>query len=343
MPKRLRVAARRLLTKRNLGFLALLVLWEVAKDRFAGWANAGIDERSGPVMDFLWPYLQELAVAPLGYTVAVAIVVLLILFGHAYLSEGQEQAIPEPVVGPSGSVERDPSPDLNMSSAAFQIAGITENSNLGDNEVDKLTAALGRVRQLAHYGEITVWGKEITSSNSALGVWSPIPKDYWRSKEFNPILLVESSPDTVEKHTIIDGAAMGKAVNSPDYTDTYVNSAELAQAIGQETVVQPIQGPRQTVNIAANKLPNHGHMTFSHSLQRVPSKTETTLVCTSADNGYAVDDPIHGDFGFKTTMTEQNVTIYINGLSLQIPHKYEPGAWATLDVDKWKLRINIYD
>lgn len=343
MPRRLRAAAKRLLSRRGLVVLLLLVTWEVVKDRFAGWANARIDEQSVPIMEFFWPYLQEVAIAPLGYTVAFAIVILLVMFGHAYFTEAQEQVFTEP----ASRFEDDPGseqvPDLEMSSAAFQVAGLYESKSVGNKEVDRLTDALAEIRQLAHYGRITIWGREITSSNTALGVRSPIPKDYWRSKELNPVLLIESNPDAVEKHTIIDGAAMGKAVNSPDYTDTYVNSRELSRELNRKIVVETVQKSRQTVDIAANKLPTRGHMSFAHSLDRVPSKIETMLVCTSEDGGYSVDDTIHGDLGLKSTMTERNVTIYIHGIGLHIPHKYKPATWIVLDVNKWNLRINIYE
>ena len=73
------------------GFILFSIPWEIFKDRAANWANTKIDSESGRVMEFLASHIHEIAVAPLGYTLAGAILVFVLAFVHAYWKENKNK------------------------------------------------------------------------------------------------------------------------------------------------------------------------------------------------------------------------------------------------------------
>ncbi len=101
MPKTINRAVSR--TTRKAWFLLGFVVWEIFKDRFAGWANSEIDKSTMPIMVTLREFVHELSVAPLGYTIAVAIIVIIIIFILAYLTDAKHSQCSEQETNRSGT------------------------------------------------------------------------------------------------------------------------------------------------------------------------------------------------------------------------------------------------
>ena len=69
---------------RWFGVIVFFAAWEIVKDRFAGWANQFIDEKSPAVMKGIVSILDWLAQTPIGWTVLLVVTVLTGLFIHSY-------------------------------------------------------------------------------------------------------------------------------------------------------------------------------------------------------------------------------------------------------------------
>lgn len=93
IPSNFRLAARRALFR--LLWLIPLGIWEVAKDRAANMANKQIDDSSGPFMKEAVRMLEWMADQPLTWTLILAVIIVLFIFLHAYLTEprGKQEAI----------------------------------------------------------------------------------------------------------------------------------------------------------------------------------------------------------------------------------------------------------
>lgn len=86
IPRPIRAAFKKSWLK-GLVAIVILVVGELLKDRIANWANLAIDSESGAVLEYIAPIIKEMAIAPLGYTVAAAVIVIIVIFVHAYLKE----------------------------------------------------------------------------------------------------------------------------------------------------------------------------------------------------------------------------------------------------------------
>jgi hypothetical protein len=71
-------------------------LWEILKDRFAGWANNQIDEKAPKIMNDLWHFVEMAASYSLGWTISVAILILIIIFLHSYFTESKPAVLDDP-------------------------------------------------------------------------------------------------------------------------------------------------------------------------------------------------------------------------------------------------------
>lgn len=72
-------------------FVLFLIAYELIKDRLLQALNNTIDEGANQMWEVVKPWLSELLIAPLGYTVMFAIVVLLAIVVHAYYREIKEE------------------------------------------------------------------------------------------------------------------------------------------------------------------------------------------------------------------------------------------------------------
>jgi len=91
--------------------------------------------------------------------------------------------------------------------------------------------------------------------------------------------------------------------------------------------------------------------TFTHSLSREPAHLQLDLVCTSADNGFAVGDVVRigacssygdsGGTGHSVRVTTSAVVVAIGSGGLACVPK-TGGATAVIDETKWDLRLNAY-
>ena len=123
MAKRFGRAARRSFrTLREKWWIALwFVIWELAKDRVANWGNSQIDENSGWFMEFLASTANSLASAPLGWTIAAAIFVMVGLFVHSYFFDSSTA----PVTGPALPTNSQPKqPPLVRDAAQSALASL---------------------------------------------------------------------------------------------------------------------------------------------------------------------------------------------------------------------------
>ena len=120
MAKRFGRATRRFFRiLREKWWIALwFVIWELAKDRVANWGNSQIDEKSGWFMEFLASTANSLASAPLGWTIAAAIFVLVGLFVHSYFFDSSAA----PVTGPALPISSQPKQPQLGSGATPSIA-----------------------------------------------------------------------------------------------------------------------------------------------------------------------------------------------------------------------------
>lgn len=73
--------------RRRWWLVFLFIIWELAKDRVAGWANTQIEQEMGAVMQATAQAIKYAASSPLTWTILVAIAVVLILFIHSYVIE----------------------------------------------------------------------------------------------------------------------------------------------------------------------------------------------------------------------------------------------------------------
>lgn len=121
-------------------------------------------------------------------------------------------------------------PDMSMREAVV-LAANSPPESLG-NDLDRLNDSLTQIRQLAHQGEIQVWGKRITdrSSFAYLNTWSEIPRDFWETKEISPLVLDGAESGA---HTIIEEAAVHLGDRHPDYCATRVNREQFERVIGK--------------------------------------------------------------------------------------------------------------
>lgn len=83
-----RAGLRFLRQVRKKWWLAIpFVIWEIIKDRLAEWANNQIDEKADTVMQTVVRIVEYVSSTPLGWTISIAIVVVVGLFIHSYWTE----------------------------------------------------------------------------------------------------------------------------------------------------------------------------------------------------------------------------------------------------------------
>jgi len=89
------------------------VLWEIFKDRVAGWVNKQIDDTASQPMKAVEALLNWLATTPTGWSVLLVVFVLSALFAHSYWWEWKQQKIEDKTnPEPSGEITKHPSIDL---------------------------------------------------------------------------------------------------------------------------------------------------------------------------------------------------------------------------------------
>lgn len=74
------------------GVLVAIII-ELFKDRMSGWANDQIDSGAGGVVKMITPAVSFLASMPLTSTIAVAVLILVALFIHSYVTEEKRRTI----------------------------------------------------------------------------------------------------------------------------------------------------------------------------------------------------------------------------------------------------------
>lgn len=162
---------------RKFWWLALLVIFELARDRLAAWANSQIDKqienKSGWLMEMTARAVSYLASTPLSWTISAAIIVLLVLFIHSYFSDAstarETVAKPAPkqtpreilatMATPTTPIPSGPPyPDLKLAGLARSHLGIT---NFSDPDPDgRVGRFLHRVREAALHKRIQIWGRK---------------------------------------------------------------------------------------------------------------------------------------------------------------------------------------
>lgn len=90
---------------------------------------------------------------------------------------------------------------------------------------------------------------------------------------------------------------------------------------------------------------------FTHGLGAVPSRVEVTLVCTSTDNGYAVDDEVNA-VGVRSSASNNTIVILwrnsttigvlFGNTALEMITKTGAGTYASIDETKWKVRVRAW-
>ena len=85
MPRSVRNALAR--TLRKWWLWLLLLVWELAKDRVAAWANARLDEGVKAIPEEVYSFIVSIATAPLTLTVAFMVLVFCLVFLDAYRQE----------------------------------------------------------------------------------------------------------------------------------------------------------------------------------------------------------------------------------------------------------------
>lgn len=77
-------------TVRSKWYLVIpFVFWELSKDRLASWANDKIDKSASTIMKEVARLLEWVADQPLFWTLIVVVIILLIVFLHAYITDGK--------------------------------------------------------------------------------------------------------------------------------------------------------------------------------------------------------------------------------------------------------------
>lgn len=90
---------------------------------------------------------------------------------------------------------------------------------------------------------------------------------------------------------------------------------------------------------------------FTHGLGAVPSRIEVTLVCTSTDNGYAVDDEVNA-VGVRSAASNNSIVllwrnsttigVLFGNTALEMITKTGAGTYASIDETKWKVRVRAW-
>jgi len=193
-------------------FLITFVIWELVKDRLAEWANRKIDEKSGVVMDWLAPYIKGLAIAELGYTVAVAIIVMIAIYTHAYYKEAGSKITPHSKKinpGTSKSTVEDDfqyfaeiretedqpllKPDITMSEAMEYLISLLfpdKPENIGNLDIENSPAA-NLLTQKLRAGNLRSWGLFVGES-----VEREFSTEEWKFRELD---YVQASIPTKKK------------------------------------------------------------------------------------------------------------------------------------------------
>ena len=204
-------------------------VWELIKDRVASWANNKIDEGANIMMEYFAPLIEELAVASLGYTVALAILVMIVIYIHAYVKENtrelpapdnktrKESIVHKPIRKQSEKGKYKPTaeqdfdefakhkdagttpelqPDVDMYEAIEYLINILfpdKQKNVGNIDIEN-TKAVNLITEKLRNGELKSWGLYVGES-----VERKFSKDDWAYKELLP--LQASIPTTKEPQT----------------------------------------------------------------------------------------------------------------------------------------------
>jgi len=201
IPERIKRAAIR--SRKTLLFTIIpFVCWELLSDRLSSWANSKIDEQAAGVMRWLAEFIGEAAVAPLGFTIAFAIIVMVIIYAHAYVSENkdnitkkasqkhkkQESTFEDDFNYFADLKESDSQPllqpDIEMTDAYEYLASLLfpdspPNVHNVDVENPKIANLL---TQKLRSGELRSWGLYLGES-----VEREFRKEDWKYRELHPI------------------------------------------------------------------------------------------------------------------------------------------------------------
>lgn len=119
--------------KRLVKVALVLVPWELFKDRAANWANTTIDSQSEPVMELLVPIIRDIAIAPLGYTIIVAVIIFVLIFIHAYYKENSSAK--KPLDGNKISDKKDHKTGESIAISKFYLVDVLFEGIMVPNKV----------------------------------------------------------------------------------------------------------------------------------------------------------------------------------------------------------------
>lgn len=215
MPRRFNEAIRHFgrILQEKWWYGLFFVILELSKDRLAAWGNKQIDENAGWLMETLTSIASYLGAAPLSWTIAAAVVVLISLFVHSYFFDPASAPVKENHAPKSEAPSAAPSKNLETLKAAQEhIRALAEPSIQGP--------------VYEHWDSV-----EVFTVAQAVCLWcdqEPMSDFHYRTKRTGKISAVEQMfvGAISDKFLSVDSSKNGFAVVG-DYSKSLVRRCDL--------------------------------------------------------------------------------------------------------------------